>query len=63
MYQPFDGPRRVARSRQAHLIRTYASRVTKVEGELGTCAVGTKVTMAYDVPPQAWYFSATAPAP
>ena len=34
------------------------SRVTKVEGELGTRRAGTVVEAEYDVPADAWYFAA-----
>ena len=58
MYKPFDGPRQVARlpGPPYH----FMSRVTDIQGNLGTCEVGTKITLAYDIPPSAWYFSESA---
>lgn len=55
MYKPFDGPRQVARlpSPPYH----FMSRVTALEGEIGVSEAGAKVTVEYDVPPLAWYFS------
>ncbi|MGC6509213.1 MAG: beta-ketoacyl synthase N-terminal-like domain-containing protein [Myxococcota bacterium] len=58
MYKPFDGHRQVARlpGPPYH----FMSRVTDIQGNLGTCEVGTKITLAYDIPPSAWYFSESA---
>lgn len=54
MYTPFDGYKRVARlpGPPYH----FMSRVSKVRGELGTCAVGTEIELEYDIPKDAWYF-------
>lgn len=58
MYSPFDGHRRVARlpGPPYH----FMSRVDRIEGDLGTCQVGTKIVLAYDIPPDAWYFQVQA---
>ena len=56
MYTPFDGYKRVARlpGPPYH----FMSRVSKVRGDLGTCAVGTEIELEYDIPKDAWYFDA-----
>jgi 3-hydroxymyristoyl/3-hydroxydecanoyl-(acyl carrier protein) dehydratase/1-acyl-sn-glycerol-3-phosphate acyltransferase len=55
MYASFDGPRKVPRlpGPPYHFI----SRVTKTEGTKGGQAAGCAAHMAYDVPPDAWYFA------
>lgn len=55
MYAPFDDVRRVPRlpGPPYH----FMSRVEEVTGPIGTMAVGSSATIAYDVPPDAWYFA------
>ena len=55
MYADFDGPRKVPRlpGPPYHFI----SRVQSTEGKQGGQAAGCAATMAYDVPPDAWYFA------
>ncbi|HJL16616.1 MAG TPA: beta-ketoacyl synthase N-terminal-like domain-containing protein [Sandaracinaceae bacterium LLY-WYZ-13_1] len=54
-YAVFDGPRRAPRlpGPPYHVV----SRVTALEGEPWTRRPGTSVEVAYDVPPDAWYFA------
>ena len=54
MYQIFDGARRVARLPGAPY--HFMSRVKKIDGELGTRQVGTRIVLDYDIPHDAWYF-------
>ncbi|MCC7071419.1 MAG: beta keto-acyl synthase [Deltaproteobacteria bacterium] len=66
MYEPFDGGRRVPRlpGPPYH----FMSRVVSVEGPpMGSLAhgldpAGTRAVVEYDVPPDAWFFDAAAPA-
>ena len=55
MYEAFDGPRKVPRlpGPPYHFI----SRVLTTEGQQGGQSAGCAATMAYDVPPDAWYFA------
>jgi 3-oxoacyl-(acyl-carrier-protein) synthase/3-hydroxymyristoyl/3-hydroxydecanoyl-(acyl carrier protein) dehydratase/1-acyl-sn-glycerol-3-phosphate acyltransferase len=54
MYRPFDGGRHCARlpGPPYH----FMSRVTKIDGPIGGMKIGTSIELAYDVPPDAWYF-------
>jgi 3-hydroxymyristoyl/3-hydroxydecanoyl-(acyl carrier protein) dehydratase len=54
MYQRFDGTRRVARlpGPPYH----FMSRVSRIDGPIGVCKPGASIEIAYDVPPDAWYF-------
>lgn len=54
MYAPFDSPRRVARlpGPPYH----FMSRVEAIDGPMGGMKQGTSIEVAYDVPPDAWYF-------
>ncbi|MEM6705759.1 MAG: beta-ketoacyl synthase N-terminal-like domain-containing protein, partial [Acidobacteriota bacterium] len=54
MYERFDGPLRVPRlpGPPYH----FLSRVTSTSGPIGGMEVGSRVTVEYDVPPDAWYF-------
>ncbi|MFM2161917.1 MAG: hypothetical protein RLZZ383_1429, partial [Pseudomonadota bacterium] len=54
MYRPFDGPRTVPRLPGPPYL--FVSRVDAVDGPIGGMKVGTRVRLAYDVPPDAWYF-------
>jgi 3-hydroxymyristoyl/3-hydroxydecanoyl-(acyl carrier protein) dehydratase/1-acyl-sn-glycerol-3-phosphate acyltransferase len=56
MYARFDGHRRAPRlpGEPYH----FMSRVTRVDGAMGKMEQGTTVEVAYDVPPDAWYFAA-----
>jgi 3-hydroxymyristoyl/3-hydroxydecanoyl-(acyl carrier protein) dehydratase/1-acyl-sn-glycerol-3-phosphate acyltransferase len=54
MYKPFDGPRTVPRLPGPPYL--FVSRVDDVQGPIGGMQVGTRVRLAYDVPPEAWYF-------
>jgi acyl transferase domain-containing protein/3-hydroxymyristoyl/3-hydroxydecanoyl-(acyl carrier protein) dehydratase len=53
-YRSFDGPRRLPRLPGPPYL--FLSRVTTVEGELGTRQAGTVIETEYDVPAGAWYF-------
>jgi 3-oxoacyl-(acyl-carrier-protein) synthase/3-hydroxymyristoyl/3-hydroxydecanoyl-(acyl carrier protein) dehydratase/1-acyl-sn-glycerol-3-phosphate acyltransferase len=55
MYARFDGHRRAPRlpGEPYH----FMSRVTRVDGAMGGMEQGTTVEVAYDVPPDAWYFA------
>ncbi len=54
MYARFDGHRRAPRlpGEPYH----FMSRVTRVDGAMGADAAGHHREVAYDVPPDAWYF-------
>ena len=54
MYEPFDNHRRVARlpAPPYH----FMSRVTRLEGGVGSFEAGMRIEVEYDVPPDAWYF-------
>ncbi len=56
MYRPFDGPRRVARlpGPPYH----FMSRLSSISHPPGGFAPGVSIELAYDVPPDAWYFAA-----
>ena len=54
IYTPFDGPRRPARLPGPPYL--FMSRVVEVNGPIGVMAEGCSVEVAYDVPPDAWYF-------
>jgi len=53
-YAPFDGPRRMPRlpGPPYH----FLSRVTRIEGEIGSLAPGALIEVEYDIPRDAWYF-------
>jgi 3-hydroxymyristoyl/3-hydroxydecanoyl-(acyl carrier protein) dehydratase/1-acyl-sn-glycerol-3-phosphate acyltransferase len=55
MYRAFDGPRKVPRlpGPPYH----FMSRVVETTGEMGGARAPASVTVAYDVPPDAWYFA------
>ncbi|MBN2357802.1 MAG: polyketide synthase dehydratase domain-containing protein, partial [Deltaproteobacteria bacterium] len=59
-YRVFDGPRRLARlpGPPYH----FMSRVSRVDGPPGKLQAGIAVEVAYDVPPDAWYFEASGGA-
>ena len=54
MYKAFDGPRAVPRlpGPPYH----FVTRTTHIDGPIGGMKVGSRVQVAYDVPPDAWYF-------
>jgi 3-oxoacyl-(acyl-carrier-protein) synthase/3-hydroxymyristoyl/3-hydroxydecanoyl-(acyl carrier protein) dehydratase len=54
MYMVFDGPRRVARlpGPPYH----FMSRVTRINGEIGSLEAGAGIELEYDIPAEAWYF-------
>ncbi len=54
MYSIFDETRKVARlpGPPYH----FMSRLTSIEGELGSMRTGERIELEYDVPPTAWYF-------
>ena len=54
MYTIFDGARRVARL--PGFPYHFMSRVKRIDGELGTRRVGTRIVLDYDIPHDAWYF-------
>jgi acyl transferase domain-containing protein/3-hydroxymyristoyl/3-hydroxydecanoyl-(acyl carrier protein) dehydratase len=56
MYKIFDGTRRVARlpGPPYH----FMSRVPTIDGQIGLTKPGAKIEIAYDIPPDAWYFDA-----
>lgn len=56
LYKPFDTTRKGARlpSPPFHFI----SRITEVVGEIGVMKSGATLVAEYDVPPDAWYFTA-----
>ncbi len=55
MYKPFDGGRHVARlpGEPYH----FMTRVSRIDGEIGSFKPGQTIEIAYDVPPDVWYFS------
>jgi 3-hydroxymyristoyl/3-hydroxydecanoyl-(acyl carrier protein) dehydratase len=57
-YERFDGTRRVPRlpGPPYH----FMTRVVDTQGPMGGMKVGTKVSVEYDVPPDAWYFDENA---
>ncbi len=57
-YRPFDGPRRLPRLPGPPYL--FMSRVVAVRGPYGRPEVGAAVEAEYDVPPDAWYFDASA---
>jgi acyl transferase domain-containing protein/3-hydroxymyristoyl/3-hydroxydecanoyl-(acyl carrier protein) dehydratase len=54
MARIFDGTRHIARlpGPPYH----FMSRVTRVEGEMGSMKTGASIELEYDIPPDAWYF-------
>ncbi|MGE0454664.1 MAG: beta-ketoacyl synthase N-terminal-like domain-containing protein [Vicinamibacteria bacterium] len=54
-YAPFDGPRRMPRlpGPPYH----FLSRVTRIEGEIGSLGPGARIEVEYDLPRDAWYFA------
>ena len=54
MARIFDGTRHIARlpGPPYH----FMSRVTRVEGEMGSLRTGASIELEYDIPPDAWYF-------
>ncbi|MDP2307584.1 MAG: beta-ketoacyl synthase N-terminal-like domain-containing protein [Pseudomonadota bacterium] len=54
MYKVFDTTRAVARlpGPPYH----FMSRVTRTDGDIGSCKAGTVIEIEYDVPPRDWYF-------
>ncbi|MFT4704458.1 MAG: 3-hydroxymyristoyl/3-hydroxydecanoyl-(acyl carrier protein) dehydratase, partial [Bradymonadia bacterium] len=54
MYERFDSPMRVARlpGPPYH----FMTRVTALEGPIGVMKPGAKVSIEYDIPPDAWYY-------
>jgi acyl transferase domain-containing protein/3-hydroxymyristoyl/3-hydroxydecanoyl-(acyl carrier protein) dehydratase len=54
MAQVFDGTRHIARlpGPPYH----FMSRVTRVDGEMGSMKPGASIELEYDIPPDAWYF-------
>ena len=56
MYQPFDGPRTVARlpGPPYH----FMSRIASIDGEMGRFQPGAVIETEYDIAPGAWYFDA-----
>ena len=56
----FDGTRHIARlpGPPYH----FMSRVTKVDGAMGSMQRGASIELEYDIPPDAWYFSENADA-
>ncbi len=54
MYARFDGHRRAPRlpGEPYH----FMSRITRIDGEMGAVQPGTTAEVAYDIPPDAWYF-------
>ncbi len=61
MYARFDGVRRAPRlpGEPYH----FMSRVTRVDGKIGGMEQGSRVEIAYDVPPDAWYFASGGTMP
>jgi 3-oxoacyl-(acyl-carrier-protein) synthase/3-hydroxymyristoyl/3-hydroxydecanoyl-(acyl carrier protein) dehydratase len=56
IYTPFDGPRRIARLPRPPF--QFLDRVEWVDGPLMEQHVGTRLTAAYDLPADAWYWDA-----
>jgi 3-oxoacyl-(acyl-carrier-protein) synthase/3-hydroxymyristoyl/3-hydroxydecanoyl-(acyl carrier protein) dehydratase len=54
IYERFDGPGRVARLPNPPY--HFLSRVTRVEGEVGSMSDGMEVDVEFDIDPSAWYF-------
>jgi 3-hydroxymyristoyl/3-hydroxydecanoyl-(acyl carrier protein) dehydratase/1-acyl-sn-glycerol-3-phosphate acyltransferase len=54
IYSRFDGPGRVARLPNPPYL--FLSRVTHVQGEIGSMEEGMEVEVEYDIPADAWYF-------
>ncbi len=54
MYAPFDEGRHCARlpGPPYH----FMTRLSRIDGAIGGMEVGTEIDLAYDVPPDAWYF-------
>jgi 3-hydroxymyristoyl/3-hydroxydecanoyl-(acyl carrier protein) dehydratase/1-acyl-sn-glycerol-3-phosphate acyltransferase len=56
MYSRFDGPTRVPRIPGPPFL--FMSRIKELDGPIGVMKPGAKVSVDYDIPPDAWYFDA-----
>jgi 3-oxoacyl-(acyl-carrier-protein) synthase/3-hydroxymyristoyl/3-hydroxydecanoyl-(acyl carrier protein) dehydratase/1-acyl-sn-glycerol-3-phosphate acyltransferase len=54
IYRRFDAPGRVARLPNPPYL--FLSRITRVQGVIGSMEHGMEVDVEYDIPPDAWYF-------
>lgn len=59
-YSPFDGTRVLTRLPAPPFL--FMSRITKLDGEVARVRTGTSMEAQYDIPSEAWYFSANATA-